>query len=312
MMNLMVLGGGGFIGSCVYSALKCRSQDGIFISRSFSKGYSWSDRRLKTVESSVDDIKKYNMHAKGVIDILYMANKPSLASFEDINTKNWTKGVEEVLNTLHTIAHEKDVRIRSVGLISSAGTVYGSSNEGRSTDSPLRPRSVYGLYHCLAESTVRFWCDREGIDYKIMRVTNPYGKFQLKADRKGLIVSLLETLKTGGCVELLGNGKQMRDYIYADYLGDAIIDVMHSEGSQIRNLSSGHSANGLEAVKMIIKATGREPIYKLSESEFKYEVGMNIVKPYVTETIAKRGGFKCLENGIQEVYRAMRNMREGI
>ena len=241
MMNLMVLGGGRFYRSCVYSALKCRSQDGIFISRSFSKGYTWSDRRLKTVESSVDDIKKYNMHAKGVIDILYMANKPSLASFEDINTKNWTKGVEEVLNTLQTIAHEKDVRIRSVGLISSAGTVYGSSNEGRSTDSPLRPRSVYGLYHCLAESTVRFWCDREGIDSKIMRVTNPYGKFQLKADRKGLIVSLLETLKTGGCVELRGNGKQMRDYIYADDLGDAIIDVMHSEGSQIRNLSSGHS-----------------------------------------------------------------------
>ena len=87
-------------------------------------------------------------------------------------------------------------------------------------------------------------------------MTNPYGKVQIKAQRKGLIVSLLETLKTGKCVELRGNGKQIRDYIRRR-LRRCDYDVMMSEGSQVKNLSSGNTASGIEIVDKTEKITGK-------------------------------------------------------
>lgn len=305
-MNLVTLGGGGFIGACVYRALSQRENKGVFISRSFSDGFMWGNSDIRRIQCSADDFDKYRSFTTAdEIDLLYMANKPSIVSFEHSKTSKWTEGIEEIIKTLDQIANEQRTKIRSVGLISSAGTVYGSSNNKKDAYSDLKPKSVYGLYHCLAESTLKYWCNKMEVDFKIMRVTNPYGKVQIKAQRKGLIVSLLETLKTGNCVELRGNGKQIRDYIYADDLGDAIIDIMLSEGSQVKNLSSGNTASGIDIVDKIKKITGKKPIYKLSKKEFDYEVKTNIVEPTLTKTVAYRGGFKNIDNGIKEVYMAM-------
>ena len=58
-MNLITLGGGGFIGSCVYKAMSQREEKGVFVSRSFSNGYKWNNSNINTIQCPADDFNKY-------------------------------------------------------------------------------------------------------------------------------------------------------------------------------------------------------------------------------------------------------------
>ena len=301
-MNLVVLGGGGFIGSCIHQMLIHRQMNGIFISRSFCEGYNWRGANIITKQSDINSMNNIYSAIEGEVDILYMANTPSLASYELISTSRWTEGIERMVRSVDELSQLSNAKIKSVGLISSAGTVYGSSKDEQTIESKLQPKSFYGLYHCLAEQTLQFWCKRKGIDCKIMRVTNPYGRTQIGSKRKGLIVSLLKTIENGNCLELRGNGQQVRDYIYADDLGDTVIDIMIRNGSSTTNVCSGYTASGIDIVEAIKKVTGKTPLYKLSPIEYDYEVSKNIVAPVTTETVLGRGGYLNLEQGIERVY----------
>ncbi len=301
-MRLVVLGGGGFVGSCIHEMLIHRDIGGIFISRNFCKGHSWRGENVVTKQCDIGSIDQIASIIHDEVDILYMANTPSLESYEHISTSRWTEGIERMVKTLDELSKLTYVKIKSVGLISSAGTVYGSSQNIRTIESKLEPKSFYGLYHCLAEKALQFWCNRKGIDYKIMRVTNPYGKAQLRSRRKGLIVSLLKTFENGKYVEIRGNGQQVRDYIYAEDLGDSIIDMMEKKGSSTVNLCSGYAASGIDIVNAIERVTGKTPLYKLSSIEYEFEVSKNIVASMATKTILDRGGYLNLEQGIEKVY----------
>ena len=142
-----------------------------------------------------------------------------------------------------------------------------------------------------------------------MRVTNPYGKAQLGSRRKGLIVSLLKTIESNEFVELRGNGQQVRDYIYADDLGDSIIDQMMTNGSSTINICSGYTASGIDIVEAIENITGRTPLYKLSPVEYDYEVRKNVVAPMPTETVLSRGGYLNIEQGIEIVYNSTQDIK---
>lgn len=304
-MTFIVLGGGGFIGSSVHRALKARDLDGVFVSRSYSEGYNWGETsRIEINQLDVDLVSQYKTIIRGEINLLYMANIPSLISYEMMSADRWTDGIDRMMRTIERISELINTRVRSVGLISSAGTVYGSSKDIKTIESKLNPQSVYGLYHSLAENILNFWCNKNNIDCKIIRVTNPYGKTQIGSKRKGLIVSLLKTFENGKHVELRGNGQQVRDYIYADDLGDSIVDIMEERGSEIRNLSSGYTASGIEVVRAIKKITGKTPLYRLSATEYDYEVRENIVAPQATKTILDRGGYLSLEKGLERLYKA--------
>ena len=60
-MNLITLGGGGFIGSSVHKALIKRDEKGIIISRSFCSGYQWNNTKSRTIECLTKDVDKYKM-----------------------------------------------------------------------------------------------------------------------------------------------------------------------------------------------------------------------------------------------------------
>ena len=79
---------------------------------------------------------------------------------------------------------------------------------------------------------------------------------------------------------------------------------MQERGSEIRNLSSGYTASGIEVVKAIKKITGKTPLYRLSAAEYEYEVRENIVAPQATKTVLERGGYLSLEQGLERLYKA--------
>ena len=110
----------------------------------------------------------------------------------------------------------------------------------------------------------------------------------------------MKTIQNGNYLELTGNGQQARDYIYADDLGDTVIDIMIRNGSSTTNVWWIY-ASGIDIVEAIKNVTGKH-LYKLSPIEYDYEVSKNIVAPMATETVLGRGGYLNLEQGIERVY----------
>lgn len=132
---------------------------------------------------------------------------------------------------------------RGIGLVYfSSCAAYGESMNGQPLreDAPLRPISYYGLSKRLMESNIRFEHRVNGLQYLILRPSNPYGHGQRTDSRQGLIAVALGKVRAGQLVTIWGDGSAVRDYIYIDDLAKAVCAVMRSCAvNEAVNIGSG-------------------------------------------------------------------------
>ena len=122
-------------------------------------------------------------------------------------------------------------------LISSA-SVYGDKAETpfRETDE-LNPLSDYAKSRVNMEELIESRAKEYMFDYKILRLSNPYGPHQKK---QGVINRILRTLVNQETLQIDNAGQSVRDFIYIDDLVQMIenITLFHSHHN-IYNLSYG-------------------------------------------------------------------------
>lgn len=130
----------------------------------------------------------------------------------------------------------KQRKIHTYYFISSGGTVYGDSNLPISENHHLHPRTLYAkskerLEQCIIDSN---------LNYVILRLSNPYGGFQVTDKKQGVIPVLIEKVVKGEVFELWGNLTTVRDYIYITDLSSAINHLIKRNASkEIVNVGSG-------------------------------------------------------------------------
>jgi UDP-glucose 4-epimerase len=89
---------------------------------------------------------------------------------------------------------------------------------------PREPTSVYGVHKLLGEHYHRLYHDLHGIPTTCLRISNPYGPHQDRADAAfGVVGTFLATAATGGELRLFGGGRQLRDYLYVEDLVDLCV-----------------------------------------------------------------------------------------
>ncbi len=194
-----------------------------------------------------------------------------------------TKGIDIVIHLICTILpHEKTselikecednlfptirlleaMRINGVSNIifaSSAGTVYGNTEIVRSEDSPLNPVCSYGQLKATIESYIKFYCSKNGIDYRIARISNPYGMGQDKKRTQGVIPIYLRRLFNSEEITVFGKGNEKRDYIFLDDVCRGLISTCEYSGEKrIFHIASGHSYELNEIIKKIENVTGKK------------------------------------------------------
>lgn len=112
---------------------------------------------------------------------------------------------------------------------SSGGTVYGerkTSQPFTETD-PKEPISYYGLSKQMIENSIMFEHRTSGLQYLIVRPSNPYGHGQNLHGRQGLIAVALGKILTGEPITIWGDGNSVRDYIYIDDLAKVVVELLH-------------------------------------------------------------------------------------
>lgn len=191
------------------------------------------------------------------IDIVY-----HLASTTQPKTSNLDPIFDIQSNLIKTISLLDLIRNYpnvKIIFLSSGGTIYGEPQLTQISESnPTEPKCSYGIVKLMIEKYLALYNFLYGVDYRILRLANPYGPGQENL-LQGVIGAFLMRVLEDQKIEIWGDGSVVRDFIYIDDTIDALILLSNYQGSdRIFNIGSGCGRNILEIISSIENITGKK------------------------------------------------------
>ena len=170
--NILVLGGNGFIGSHLVDRLIA---DGHFV-RVFDKYPERYRAPLPEVEYHLGDFGNRGLLLDALrdIDVVYHLISTSLPK-----TSNDDPAFDVQSNVIETLFLLEQCLAKSVlkfVFVSSGGTVYGRPDRLPIVEeSPTNPECSYGITKLTIEKYLNLYHHLHGLDYVVVRPSNPYG-----------------------------------------------------------------------------------------------------------------------------------------
>lgn len=239
-MKCLVLGGGGFLGSHLCDALTNAGHTVRILHRKDS--YLGNLEHLRTSTEFVEGDFGSESVLRAVVkdmDIVYhfLSTTVPKSSNENPIYDLTTNAVP----SLHLLDIMRDYGAKKIIFASSGGTVYGMPREALiSEDHPTNPICAYGVHKLMIEKYLEMYHQNYGLDYAVMRISNPYGTRQSSAKGQGIIVTILNRIKNNQPIEIWGDGSLIRDYIYvSDVIRAALTLMTYSGNERTFNIASG-------------------------------------------------------------------------
>lgn len=239
-MNILILGGGGFIGSHLCESLlgaghQVRAFDYPGVNPLFT---TETARKIEWIEGDFTDPVQVDNAVRGAEAIYHLVSTTLPKSSND----NPVYDVQtNVLSSIHMLQSACDWKVRKIIFASSGGTVYGIPRqipitEDHSTD----PICSYGISKLAVEKYLQLFHSLHGLDYCILRLGNPYGERQRTTASQGAIAVFLNKALRNEVIEIWGDGNVTRDYIYIADMISVMLKVLPHQGEQrIFNVGAG-------------------------------------------------------------------------
>jgi UDP-glucose 4-epimerase len=131
--------------------------------------------------------------------------------------------------------------VKRMVFLSSGGTIYGRPQQIPTEETaPTDPITGYGISKLAIEKYLALYEQLHGLHYRILRVANPFGPFQVAAKKQGLIAETISCAVSGRRVEVWGDGSIVRDFIFVEDVVDALeIAASHTGEDRIFNIGTG-------------------------------------------------------------------------
>lgn len=135
--------------------------------------------------------------------------------------------------------------VKKVIFISSGGTVYGKEVCcPLKEETPTYPISSYGLQKITIEKLLYLYHYMYNLDYRIVRLSNPYGPYQRPNGILGAVTTFTYKALNDEEITVFGDGSVVRDFIYIDDAVDAIIKIATQNVEQKTfNLGCGYGTS---------------------------------------------------------------------
>ena len=244
-MKIPILGAAGFIGTNLAIKLSENVDNEItLIDRkeeyfSTIKKLQLPDVRFKT--SSLDLMMDFSiLEGEDVVYHLVSTNVPTTSNqhiSQDIQTN--------VLFSSNLFEACVKYGVKKVVFISSGGTVYGKEAKcPLSENTPTNPISSYGVQKITIEKLLYLYNYMYGLDYRIIRLANPYGPYQRPNGILGAVTTFTYKALKKEKITVYGDGSVIRDFIYIDDAIDAILKIVNGENKhRLFNLGSGYGTS---------------------------------------------------------------------
>lgn len=168
-----------------------------------------------------------------------------------------------VVGTVNVLEAAKKAGARLV--FASSCAVYGNPERPTPETHPTKPIAFYGLTKLLGENYLRFYQEIYGLEVVMLRIFNVYGP-----NCHGVLYDFLNKLqKTPDKLEILGTGKQSRDFVYIADMVNALLKAatVPEAAGQAFNIGTGKTTSVAELAKMLIN------ILKLKNVEIYFTGG---------------------------------------
>lgn len=138
--------------------------------------------------------------------------------------------------------------------------IYGEAPTPAREDTPGAPLDDYGQFKLEAERLMQDMLPPER--WTIFRLTNIYGS----PKNRGLIGLLMRKLaEPEPNINLNGNGEQRRDYLFLDDLIQAILTIQsHPRPQGIVNIATGTTHSLIEVVELVSEVAGKPIAYHIT------------------------------------------------
>jgi UDP-glucose 4-epimerase len=264
MGRYLVTGGCGFIGSHLCEAL-IEAGAGVRILDDLSSGSPDNvPRDAEILRGSVADPDAVAAAMKGMDGCFHLA---AIASVER-SARDWFGAHRTNLSgTIVVLDAARRARGRPIPVVyASSAAVYGDCNS-----LPLRekvaasPRSAYGADKLGCELHARVACEVYGVPTTGFRLFNVYGPRQHPlSPYSGVISRFCDRLRRGEPIEVFGDGRQTRDFVYVTDVVQGLLAAMRrgSGRAAVFNLCSGTQISVLALARLIGELCGREPEFR--------------------------------------------------
>jgi len=228
-VKCFVAGGAGFIGGHMVERLLGRPDFEVTVYDNFSSGRAWhlpDHPRLKVVRGDLKELAPLTAAIGGSDVVFHFASNPDIAKAATQPDIDFWEGTYLTQNLLEAM------RVQGVPkLIYASGSgVYGDTGEVAVSEeiTPLLPISTYGASKLACEALIGSYVHMFGLSAAAFRFANVVGPRQTHGVAYDFIRRLLRDPKR---LEILGDGRQSKSYIYVDDVLDALL-LLHDSGWQ--------------------------------------------------------------------------------
>lgn len=256
-MKYLVLGGGGFIGSHVCEILlQAGHEVRIFEKEHVSK---------ENIEHLVSDVEwvegdfTNETHIKEVVKGIDIVIHSIGTTHPRTSNENMVYDItSNLISTLNLLGAAKDAGVKKVIFFSSGGTVYGIPQTiPIPEDHPTEPLCSYGIQKLAIEKYLKLYYHLYGLDYAIMRISNPYGERQRPVTTQGAVTVFLNKALMDEEIEIWGDGSVTRDYLHIYDVARAVLLLSNYKGdNKLFNIGSGNGHTLLDVIRVIEKNIG--------------------------------------------------------
>lgn len=276
-MKVLVLGGGGFMGSAISSELVLAGHDVRIFEKARVKRENVAHilGRVEWLEGDFTNEKNIKEALYGVEVVIHAISTTLPKTSNDNPAYDISTNVVPTLNLLDAARLNG---VKRVIFFSSGGTVYGIPQKTPvSEDHPTDPVCSYGIQKLAIEKYLGLFNHLYGLDYVILRVANPYGPFQDPTAAQGAVMVFLYKVMAGEPIEIWGDGSVTRDYLYVSDVASAVMRAMdYAGGCRIFNIGSGKGLTLNELIRAIEKVAGKKAVVRFTPSR-RFDVPVNIL-----------------------------------
>jgi nucleoside-diphosphate-sugar epimerase len=251
--QILVLGGGGFLGSAITNAL---ANGGARITAVLGPPGSaprLSPPNVRIGHVDICDLRRLSSWFHGVDIVVHAAGPPSVAaSFAD------PPGCARihVLGTVTTLEACRHANVRRLVYISSA-EVYGQPDLNPVAETaPLAPLSPYGAAKVSAEA---FICADSGRSVSEALILRPFSVYGPGSPARSVVGSIMRQVLAGTEIRVF-DPRPIRDYCYIDDFVDCVLDACASTIStplRIYNVGTGSGTSVADLARQASVSAGR-------------------------------------------------------
>ena len=305
-MKIALLGGAGFIGTNL--AIHLSKTDKVTVVDREEKYFSTLkslNLPISYMSAPFDMSADFDNQVAGQ-DVVY-----HLASTVIPGNSNQDIGAEIEANVIVTCKLlDACVRqkVRKVVFISSGGAIYGKKGICPiKEDTVTYPITSYGVQKLTIEKLLYLYRYQKGLDYRIIRLANPYGPYQRPNGKLGVVTTFVYNALTSGKLKVYGDGSVVRDFIYIEDAIRGIQKIVDGENDiRIFNLGSGKGISVNQVINAI-KRTIRNDLYVEYITGRSTDVPVNYLDISRFEGIYGKLNPIALEDGIILTAEFMKN-----